>query len=43
MENYSLIERLMLLLYNNIEGRYSSDGEFIIPVIFLVIIYLEDY
>ena len=43
MVNYPLIESCMVIPYNIIERQYPSDEEFILPVTFIVIIYLKDY
>ena len=43
MVKYSFIERHMVIPYNTIEGKYRSDGEFILSITFLVLIYLKDY
>ena len=43
MGKYSLVEHGMVILYYNIEGKYRIDREFILYVIFIVLIYLKYY
>ena len=38
---YSLLERSMLLPYNTIEGQYYIDGEFVLYVTFIVLVYIK--
>ena len=43
MGKYSLVERCMLIPYDNIEGKYHSDVKFILSVNFLVLVYIKYY
>ena len=43
MVKYSLVERRMVIPYNNIEEKYCSGSEFILYVNFIALIYLKHY
>ena len=43
MGKNSLVERIMIIPHDTIEGRYCSDGEFILSATFLVLVCLKDY
>ena len=43
MGNYSPVECHMITPFDTIEGQYFSDGEFILSITFIVLVYLKEY